>query len=118
MKDTIKKFLSNKLNLACVIMECIAIILLIIGACGVPVCVILFLIVEGVTLIIWGIRTIKQNGQIVFNKQYYDELPYSTEQKMAMEKMDNRAMKNNKLNGWIYIVMGVVLIFASIPFIV
>lgn len=116
MKDIIKKFLSNKLNLACVIMECIAIIFLFIGACGVPLCVILFLIVEGATLIMWGIRTIKQNSQIVFNKQYYDELPYSTEQKMAMEKMDARAMKNNKLNGWIYIVMGVVLIFASVPF--
>lgn len=114
----IKKFLSNKLNLACVIMECIAIILLIIGACGVPLCVMLFLLVQGVTILMWGIRTIRQNGQIVFNKQYYDELPYSTEQKLAMEKMDSRAMKNNKVNGWIYIIMGVVLIFASIPFIV
>lgn len=118
MKDAIKKFLSNKLNLACVIMECIAIVLILIGACGVPLCVILFLLVEGVTLIMWGIRTIRQNGQIVFNKQYYDELPYSTEQKMAMEKMDARAIKNNKLNGWVYIIMGVVLIFASVPFIV
>lgn len=118
MKEIIRNFLSNKLNLACVIMECIAIVLVVIGACGVLVCVLLFLLVQGITIIMWGARTIKQNGKIAFNKQYYDELPYSSEQKMAMEKMDARIMKNNKVNGWIYIIMGVVLVLASITFII
>ncbi len=117
MKDEIKKFFRSKLNTTCFIMECIALIFLVIGACGVGVCVILFLLTQGVTIILWGVRTIKQNEQIEFNKQYYEELPYSSEDKRALEKMDNRAMKNNKANGWIYIILGAVLVLSCIAFI-
>lgn len=117
MKDEIKKFFRNKLNRACFIVECIALIFLIIGACGVGACVILFLLTQGVAIIMWGIRTIRQNDQIEFNKQYYEELPYSDEDKRAMEKMDNRAIKNNKANGWIYIVLGAVLVLSCFAFI-
>lgn len=117
MKDQIKKFFRNKLNVTCFVIECVALLFLLIGACGVPVFIVLFLIMQGVAIIMWGVRTIRQNDQIAFNKQYYEELPFSKEDRVAMEKMDDRTMKNNKANGWIYIILGLVLILSCLAFI-
>ena len=111
MKREIIKFFRNKLNLACVIVELIALLFLLIGAFDVPVCLLLFFIMQGVACIMWGIRILKSNGEITFTQQYYDELPYAIEYKKSMLKSDEKTMKNNKFTGWTVIIMGVILIF-------
>ena len=111
MKRAIIKFFKNKLNLACVIVELIALLFLLIGYIASPVCVVIFFIMQGVACIMWGIRILKGNGEIAFTQQYYDELPYSVEQKKSMLRNDEKTMKNNKFTGWTVIVLGIILIF-------
>ena len=111
MRREIIRFFRNKLNVACVIVELIALLFLLIGSLGFPTCILLFFIMQGVACIMWGVRILKGNGDIAFTQQYYDELPYSVEQKKYMLRTDEKTMKNNKFTGWTVIIMGIILIF-------
>lgn len=116
MKDAIKKFFRKKLNIAVVIVEALALIFLIMGTTFAPICTVVFFILQGVACILWGVRTLRTNSDITFTQQYYDELPYSVEQKKSMLKTDDKNMKNNKFTGWTFIIMGVILIFMWLSF--
>ncbi|MBE5738160.1 MAG: hypothetical protein E7354_00280 [Clostridiales bacterium] len=117
MKEFIRKFFKNKFNIALVVLESIALLCLLVGYLGVFACLVLFFVFQGVTCIVWGVKIIKTNSDITFTQQYYDELPYSVEQKKSMLRSDEKNMKSNKVTGWTIIGLGIVLIFMSMSFI-
>lgn len=116
MRDFIRKFFSRKINIVSLSIQAIAIIFLIIAFCGVGVCSVLFFVAQGVALIFWGISIINANKQILFNQQYYDDLPYSSEEKKSFKTSDKRNIKSNKFTAVVLIIFGVILIFTCLSF--
>jgi len=113
MKEKIKKFLSDKLNLTLTIIQSIAIICLmfiwlsIIFNIG-------FLIFESVFFVIWGIKILIDTNKIKYRKEYYSKLPYTAEQLEYLKKKDVKDMKSGKLKGYLTIFLGISLLYMSI----
>lgn len=114
MRDFIRNFFSRKINIVSLSIQAIAIIFLIIAFCGVGICSVLFFVTQGVALIFWGISIINANKQILFNQQYYDDLPYSSEEKKSFRTSDEKNIKNNKFTAVVLIIFGVILIFTCL----
>lgn len=110
MRDFIRKFFSRKINTISLSIQAIAIIFLIIAFCGVGVCSVLFFVTQGIALVFGGISILSANKQILFNQQYYDDMPYSSEEKKSFRTNDERNIKSNKFSAIVLIVFGVILI--------
>ena len=79
MKEKIKKFLSDKFNLALMIIQGLSFICLILLSLSI-VFNIGFLLFESAFFILWGIKILIDTGKIKYRQECYSKLPYTPEQ--------------------------------------
>ena len=117
MKEKIKKILSDKFNLTLVIVQTIAIICLILIRLSI-VFNIAFLFLEGLYFILWGVKIIKNTNMIKYREEYYSKIPYTKEQLEYLRKKDIMDRKSGKFMGWMFIILGILLLYLTVTAII
>ena len=109
LKDTIRKFFSNKMNIALIVVQVVAIIMYFISS-TVPICGVFFLILEGVFLILFGINFFLGIRKIRRCQETYSQLPYTQEQIEMFVKRDSQKIKSYRFTAYVLIIVGAFLI--------
>lgn len=110
MRKFISTFFKSKFNIVLFIVQVVACLFFILGSAWVGF-VFFAIISEGVFFIILGIKTIVSNRQISQKESILAKLPIGQDEIDSMQKSNKRKMKSNKFTGFLYIVMGIILVF-------
>ena len=112
MKEKLKKFFSDKFNMVLSVIQCVAVICLIL--IGVSIIFnIIFLLLESVFFVLWGIKILMDVKKIEYRKEIYSKMPYTPEQLDYLKKKDISDKKNGKFRGVTLILLGLVLIYMT-----
>ena len=109
MKDLLLKFIKNKFNIALIIVQTLALICLALTSIG-AIFVYLFVMLEGVFFILWGIKGLNDSRKIFNMADQYAELPLTTEQKNYYRKKDLSNAKSTKSRAVMLIILGAIVL--------
>ena len=110
MIEQIKNFFKNKFNLILTIIQALALILFAFGSVW-GVCTIIGLVIEGVFLIIWGIKMFVGNKSIKSKEELLSALPIDQSESEKMQKRNKITIKGNRFQGVMLILLGILIIF-------
>ena len=110
MIEQIKNFFKNKFNLILTIIQALALILFAFGSVW-GVCTIIGLIIEGVFLIVWGIKMFVGNKSIKSKEELLSALPIDQSESEKMQKRNKITIKGNRFQGVMLILLGILIIF-------
>lgn len=113
MKKLLKEFFGNKFNIVLTAIQVLALIMLVLGKVS-GFCYLLAIAMEGVFFIVWGIKNFCQNKEILKKQNLIETLPLTQNDMDTMHKSNTRHIKANKLQGVLFIMLGIVLIFMLI----
>ena len=108
-KEILKKFFSNKINLALIIIQIVAIIMYFLAGIS-SFCYVSFFILEGAFLILWGVSLLLSVAKIKRSSENYSKLPYSKEDIEIILKNDGRKIKSYRFTAIVLILIGAFLI--------
>lgn len=111
--DRLKNIIKKPITITLIVYQLICIVFILLKDVH-PIFSILFIIGEGLFLVILGIYFFLKNKEVVREKQLINEMPYNDEQLLAMKKAEDARIKNNKIVALTLIVMGVLLIITCI----
>ena len=111
MKEKILKIFKNKFNITLIILQVLALFCYFMAGLWQGFAVIFF-VLEGVFLIVWGIKIFADIKKIDDNHEILGQLPFTEEEKKNILKTDLRVKKNNRLVAIILIILGTVLVFS------
>ena len=116
MKQKVIEFFKNKLNMALIILQTLALISF--SLCELFVFfLVMFFVFESAFLIVWGVKFIVANKDARYKLEIYDQLPYTSEQREVIRKNSENNSKNNKMMAVMLILFGIVLFFSGISMI-
>ena len=110
MIEQIKNFFKNKFNLILTIIQALALILFAFGSVW-GVCTIIGLVIEGVFLIVWGIKMFVGNKSIKSKEELLSALPIDQSESEKMQKRNKITIKGNRFQGVMLILLGILIIF-------
>lgn len=117
MKNYIKEFLKQKLNISLFILEVVAIILFCLGRLEA-----LFfsfgMSIQGLFFVVLGIKMIIKNKKIFNDYEIVQTLPYDKKYLDAQKKKTYDLIKNNKFLSIAFWCMGALLIFVGFSYLV
>ena len=111
MKEKFKRFISNKFNIALIIIQVLAISSYFLNGTHMFFTVMFFLL-EGAFFILWGIKMLINISDTRRQYEIYEQLPYEESEKIRMIKASENSNKHNKFMGIGLILLGIVLIFS------
>ena len=106
-------FFKSKINIVLVAVQVTAILLFLLGNFW-SICFVLAVMSEGVFLIVLGVKTFNGNKQLKKKEEMLMGLPMDKLELENMKKRNSRIIKSNKLQGVLYIVMGLIFLFIGV----
>ncbi|MBE5757638.1 MAG: hypothetical protein E7345_01730 [Clostridiales bacterium] len=113
MREKIKKFFSDKFNIFATVLQSLAVLCLAFWVLSI-VFNILFLLLESVFFVAWGIKVLVDIKKIRSNFSLQEKLPYTPEQLNYLKKKHLSDIRNAKFKGSMMIVLGVTFIYVTI----
>lgn len=116
MKEILQKFFKKKINILLLVLQSLALVSFVMIE-YLAIFSYLFVLFESAFFVVWGIGTLKSNKEIYKTKSMYEKLPYSSIEKADMQKKTETEIKNNKFKGVMLVLLGVVLFFTFMSFV-
>lgn len=113
MRDFLKRFFSNKLNIVLTILQVVVVVFFLFGNVW-NTCLLIAIVIEGVFFVTLGIKSLFSNKFIRSQESLFEKLPMQKAEIESLEKSNNRKIKSNKLQAVLYMIMGIVLVFLVI----
>lgn len=112
MKEKFLKFIKDKFNIALIIIQVLAIVCYILSMFGV-IFAGLFVALEGAFFVVAGCKVLVSIKDSKYSLDIVRQLPYTEEEKRAIEKKQESANKNNRFVAIIFLILGTVLFFSA-----
>lgn len=109
MKDKIIAFFKDKFNIALITLQVVAIISYFLSFL-VGFISYIFFVLESAFFIVWGIKSLISCRKNKYSMEIYEQLPYTTEDRISLKKQNEKNNKNNKFIGIVFILLGIIIL--------
>jgi len=110
MKNFLVNFFKNKFNTILFIVQVVACLFFALGNVW-GICFLFAVMSEGVFFFVMGVRSIVSNREIMRKESMLTSLPIAEDEIESLQKSNKRKVKSNQLQGVLYILMGLLLVF-------
>ncbi len=108
MNNQVLAFFKSKMNIAMVIIQCLALIFFAINVHAVF--FVLFILCQGVFFVLWGIKHFLQIKCLQKNMAIHSQLPYSPQQLITLAKNSKSQIISMRIQGILLLSLGGVII--------